>query len=237
MVIQNGRSGACHSGIADLYSVRMEETVQFIKTDFHIHTSFSRKVTASPEEMYQEAKKKGLDRIAVTDHNTIKGAQMLHEMDPEFVIIGEEITWAAQGEVIGLFLEEAVPEGRSMDYTLDALLEQNAFIFIPHPFAPFYFYCPPHKILTISDRIDAIEVRNGRNLRLLNSLASCFSLVTGMLGICGSDAHAPSDVGKAGMDIPEFHDAASLRESLITARPFGSGLSAIDSLKLLKRVI
>ena len=47
--------------------------------------------------MYESAKAKGLDKIAVTDHNTLKGALSLAERDPDFVIVGEEITWDAPG--------------------------------------------------------------------------------------------------------------------------------------------
>ncbi len=219
-----------------MYPAGMADTIQFIKADFHVHTSFSRRVKATPEEMLLAAKMKGLNRIAVTDHNTINGAIRLAEADPDFVIVGEEITWAAPGEIIGLFLKEAVPEGRSAAYTLDALTEQNAFIFIPHPFAPFHFFCPPGRILEIADKIDAVEVRNGRNFQLLNILASLFAGAAKIQGICGSDAHTPDDVGKAGMLVPPFSDADGLRKSLLQAKPYGRGQSIYKSLKLLKKV-
>ena len=61
--------------------------------------------------MYASAKAKGLDKIAVTDHNTLEGALRLAEKDPDFIIVGEEITWEAPGEIIGLFMKEAIPEG------------------------------------------------------------------------------------------------------------------------------
>lgn len=214
----------------------MEDTIQFIKADFHVHTSFSRRVKATPEEMLLAAKMKGLNRIAVTDHNTINGALRLAEKDPDFIIVGEEITWAAPGEIIGLFLKEAVPEGRSAEYTLDALSEQNALIFIPHPFAPFHFFCPPGRILEIKDRIDAVEIRNGRNFQLLNFFASVFTRAAKIRGICGSDAHIPDDVGKAGMFLPPFSDADGLRNSLLQAKPYGRGQSIFNSLKLLNKV-
>ncbi|MBQ4513917.1 MAG: PHP domain-containing protein [Anaerolineaceae bacterium] len=214
----------------------MNDSKKLIKADFHVHTSCSRRVTASPEEMYESAKAKGLDKIAITDHNTLKGALNLAEKDPDYVIVGEEITWDAPGEIIGLFLKEDVPEGKTAEYTLDALQDQNAFIFIPHPFAPFHFFCPPDNILRIADRIDAIEIRNGRNFNLLNSGASLFSSICGIQGICGSDAHKPQDTGRAGMILPDFANADELRNSIKLAKPFGLGLSLINSLKLLKKV-
>ena len=214
----------------------MEETVQFIKADFHVHTSFSRRVTASPEEMYESAVEKGFGKIAVTDHNTIEGALRLAERDPDSIIIGEEITWDFPGEIIGLFMKEAIPEGKSAAYTLDALHEQNAFIFIPHPFAPFHFFCPPGNILRMADRIDAVEIRNGRNIRILNTCAAAFSFLSKIQGICGSDAHLKKDVGRAGMMLPDFSTADGLRESIKMAKHFGSGQSLFSSLKLLKKV-
>ena len=214
----------------------MEETVQYIKADFHVHTSFSRRVTASPEDMYAAAREKGLGKIAVTDHNTIKGALRLAENDPDFIIVGEEITWDDRGEIIGLFMKEAIPEGKSAAYTLDALHEQNAFVFIPHPFAPFHFFCPPGNILKMADRIDAVEIRNGRNFRFLNACASAFCSMAKIQGICGSDAHLQKNVGRAGMLLPDFSTADELRKSIKKARPFGSGQSLLSSLKLLKKV-
>ena len=214
----------------------MNDSTKLIKADFHVHTSCSRRVTASPEEMYESAKAKGLDRIAVTDHNTLKGALSLAEKDPNFIIVGEEITWDAPGEIIGLFLKESIPEGKNAAYTLDALHEQNAFIFIPHPFAPFHFFCPPEYILKIAGRIDAIEVRNGRNFHLLNTCAAAFRSFTKLSGSCGSDAHMEKDVGKAGMLLPDFSNAEELRKSLFLATPYGRGQSIFNSLKLLKKV-
>ena len=214
----------------------MEETIQYIKADFHVHTSLSRRVTATPEEMYAAAREKGLGKIAVTDHNTIEGALRLAETDPDFIIVGEEITWDSPGEIIGLFMKEAIPEGKSAAYTLDALHEQDAFIFIPHPFAPFHFFCPPGKILSMAGRIDAVEIRNGRNFRILNNFAGAFSSLSKIQGICGSDAHLEKDIGRAGMWIPDFSTADGLRKSIKLAKPFGRGQSLFSSLKLLKKV-
>ena len=214
----------------------MEETVQYIKADFHVHTSFSRRVTATPEEMYAAAKEKGLVKIAVTDHNTIEGALRLAELDPDFIIVGEEITWDSPGEIIGLFMKEAIPEGKSASYTLDALHEQDAFVFIPHPFAPFHFFCPPGNIMRMAGEIDAVEIRNGRNYHILNTCAAAFSSLSGIQGICGSDAHLQKDVGKAGMILPDFSNSNELRSAIRSAKPFGRGMSFFNSLKLLKRV-
>ena len=186
--------------------------------------------------MYAASREKGLEKIAVTDHNTIKGALRLAENDPDFIIVGEEITWDDRGEIIGLFMKEAIPEGKSAAYTLDALHEQNAFVFIPHPFAPFHFFCPPGNILKMADRIDAVEIRNGRNFRFLNACASAFCSMAKIQGICGSDAHLQKNVGRAGMLLPDFSTADELRESIKKARPFGSGQSLLSSLKLLKKV-
>ena len=55
----------------------MEETLQYIKADFHVHTSFSRRVTASPEEMYAAAREKGLVRSEGKDYVVQDGDTIL----------------------------------------------------------------------------------------------------------------------------------------------------------------
>ena len=55
-------------------------------------------------------------------------------------------------------------------------------IFIPHPFAPFHFFCPPENILKMADRIDAVEIRNGRNFRILNAYADMFCSLSKIQG-------------------------------------------------------
>ena len=62
-----------------------------IKIDLHMHTCVSKDSAIHPANVVRIAKARGLDRICITDHNSIDGALAAQKIDPEFVIVGEEI--------------------------------------------------------------------------------------------------------------------------------------------------
>jgi predicted metal-dependent phosphoesterase TrpH len=74
----------------------------------------------------------GINCIAVADHNTIAGALKLREIAPFKIIVAEEILTPA-GEIMGLFLNEAVPKGLSPQETISQIRSQGGLVAIPHP--------------------------------------------------------------------------------------------------------
>ncbi len=71
--------------------------------------------------------------MVVTDHNTIAGARAAQELDPELVIVGEEIK-TTRGEILAFFVSEEVPAGLTPQETIARLKDQGAFISVSHPF-------------------------------------------------------------------------------------------------------
>ena len=97
-----------------LYELRdlMENNV--CKADMHIHTKYSGMMkymglkfpdsVEEPLKVMKCAKANGMDIIAVTDHNTIKGALETKKYEKEFgieVVVGSEIM-SKDGEILGL---------------------------------------------------------------------------------------------------------------------------------------
>ncbi len=75
------------------------------KVDLHVHSAFSdhpsewflqrlgaRESYTTPETIFMEAKKKGMDFVTVTDHNELRGSLLLKEKYPDKVITGVEVT-------------------------------------------------------------------------------------------------------------------------------------------------
>ena len=62
-----------------------------LRVDFHCHTRYSKDSLTTPEKLLEACKRKGLDRVVITDHNTIAGALHAQKLDPQRVIVGEEI--------------------------------------------------------------------------------------------------------------------------------------------------
>ncbi len=194
-----------------------------LKVDLHIHTHFSVDSLSKIHVLLQRARAIGLDRIAITDHNCILGAQIAHEMDPDFVIVGEEVKTEV-GEVIAYFVQEEVPRGLSLEETLTRLEQQGAVISIPHPVDRIRTSAlGPVHTLEIIERVDALEVRNSRclwaedNHRAARLATQHHKLVT-----AGSDAHIPQELGLCGMYMPPFENNPDcFRHALAQARPFG----------------
>ena len=103
-----------------------------LKGDFHMHTSHSGDCDASPRDMVRGCRDVGLTCIAVTDHNTIRGALEVRELADFTVIIGEEVK-SSQGDIIGLFLEEEIPRGLSPAETVSRIKGQGGLVVVPHP--------------------------------------------------------------------------------------------------------
>jgi len=186
-----------------------------IKVEFHAHTMFSKDSLATPEVILATCQKKGIDRIVITDHNSIAGAQRAKELDSARVIIGEEVM-TTRGELLAAFVKEQVPTGLQPDEAINRLREQNAFISVSHPFDLWRSgHWEYSDLLAITPYIDAIEIFNARCMKsVFNRNAQAYSREHKILGTVGSDAHAAFEIGKATITLPEFSDADTLKQSL-----------------------
>lgn len=105
--------------------------------DLHIHTIYSYDGTASVPSVLAQAKQVGLNVIAITDHDEIKGALQAFDLAPHFdieVIPGIEIT-TAEGDLLALFVTESIQPGRSLIETLIKVGEAGGICIAPHPMA------------------------------------------------------------------------------------------------------
>ncbi|MCD6291516.1 MAG: PHP domain-containing protein [Anaerolineae bacterium] len=193
------------------------------KVDLHCHTWHSKDAISSPERMIAMARRRGLDRLAITDHNTIAGALEAKRIAPDLIIVGEEIK-TDRGELLAFFVREEVPRGTPMDEALRWLRDQGAVISVSHPLDRYRRGSAVGRetLLEIIHRVDAIEVFNSRCLLPAdNRLAAELARRFGLPGTAGSDAHAAVEVGRAGLELPPFSDAESFRLALSDARVFG----------------
>jgi len=105
-----------------------------LRVEFHCHTIYSKDSLVPPKKLVEAARRKGLDRLIVTDHNNIGGALEAKRLDPELVIVGEEIL-TPRGEFLAAFVSQEIPAGLEPLEVLRRLREQGAFISVSHPFA------------------------------------------------------------------------------------------------------
>jgi predicted metal-dependent phosphoesterase TrpH len=193
-----------------------------LTADFHCHTYRSKDSLLLPGRLLEIARQRGIDRLGVADHNCIVGALETARLDPERVIVGEEIRTTA-GELLAYFVHEEVPPGLTPQETITRLRDQGAFISISHPFDGMRRGSWTEATLrAVLPLVDALEVFNSRTWSAgPNRRASTWAAEAGLLRTAGSDAHAASEIGRALVRLPPFQDAESLRAALRSAEILG----------------
>ncbi len=190
------------------------------KVELHSHTLYSRDCLTPLQTMIAACQRKGIDQIAITDHNTAEGALALAKRAPDLIIVGEEIM-TTQGELLGYFLKESIPAGLTPDETIRRLRDQGAVISVAHPYDRLRKGAWQEKdLLAIIDRVDALEVFNSRCIYSEdNDKAQQLAVARGKLATVGSDAHIPYELGHATLVMSPFEGAGSFFEALRSARP------------------
>lgn len=165
--------------------------------DLHVHTVYSGDSVCKVEDAIAAAKQKGLDGIAITDHNTVAGQEEAYDLvkDEDFLIIpGIEIS-SKHGHILGLGIEEEIPLYLPAADTVSKIREHGGIAVAAHPFSlsskPF---SPLHA------DFDAIEVLNSRRY-IGNNFAKKFASDRGIPRTGGSDAHICEEVGFAGIEV------------------------------------
>lgn len=189
-----------------------------VRVEFHAHSRYSKDSLLELQAILDTCRRKKIDRIAITDHNTIEGALRAKENDPERVIVGEEIM-TTQGELLAFFVNQEIPPGLSPQETIAALRAQGAFIGVSHPFDRFRSgHWETEDLDEILPNIDALETFNARCIWPgFNRQAQNYAREHDKLSVVGSDAHTALELGKATLRLPDFHNAEELKDSLSQA--------------------
>jgi predicted metal-dependent phosphoesterase TrpH len=161
--------------------------------DLHTHTSFSFDSVNEPAKMVKAAKKAGLNGMAITDHNTIKGALIVKRLnkDKNFeVIVGEEVA-SDCGDVIGLYIRREIRE-RKLLRVIDSIKRQGGLVVIPHPYKLGSSFGYP--IEKLRGKIDAIETFNSKH-PVSNKIAARVAKKLSLAQTGSSDGHSYFDIG------------------------------------------
>ncbi len=186
--------------------------------DLHSHTLWSKDCLSTFAHIAALCQRRGVDRIAITDHNTADGALAFQKIAPELVIVGEEIM-TDEGEILAYFVRETIPAGLTPMETIRRLRDQGAVISVSHPFDRLRKGAWGREALErIADHVDAIEIFNARCIyREDNEQALMFAQQRGLIGTAGSDAHSAPEYGQAVTRLQPFQDAPSFLQALHNA--------------------
>jgi predicted metal-dependent phosphoesterase TrpH len=187
------------------------------KVDFHMHSRYSHDSSTTLEQLAARARELGLDRIALTDHNTAEGALRFVEEEPELAIAGEEVK-TTEGEVIGLFITAPLRTWQKPEFVMDQIHEMGGLVYLPHPFDRWRANFRPQRLVELADRIDVIEGYNQWADPAANAAAEKIAGELGLPIAYGSDAHSPSELGHSWIEVEPFQGPADLVAKLARAR-------------------
>jgi hypothetical protein len=167
--------------------------------ELHSHTNLSKRIKVpveginTPEEMVRHAKKIGLDALAITDHDEIKGSLQAMRLAKKYDIIvipGIEVT-TRSGHLLGVGVEEFIQPGMSVEDTIDEIHRQGGLAIGGHPFD-----INNDGIKEKARLCDAVEVFNAINIeRIMNNKSKRFAQLHKKPQVAGSDAHCIEMLG------------------------------------------
>lgn len=210
-----------------------------LRIDLHTHTHYSPDGITSPKRFVEACRRKRLTCVAVTDHNTIRGALAVKEAADFRVIIGEEIR-SSEGEIIGLFLSEEVPPELSARETIERIRAQGGLVSLPHPTDRFRGGVGGEGLARLAPLVDIVEVMNARTtVGRDNDAATRLAEEHGLVGVAVSDAHSPWEMGRAYVEAPDFEGPQEFLEALrwgtLVGRPSSPLVHLISRYATLRR--
>jgi glycosyltransferase involved in cell wall biosynthesis/predicted metal-dependent phosphoesterase TrpH len=169
-----------------------------------------------PQEVYELAKRRGMDFVTITDHDTIAG--VLEIADRPDVFVSEELTAQFRGEphAVHVLCYGISPEDHEWlqahrgDVELCAayMYERDIACALAHPYYHVAAPLTPRHRRRLAQLFDVWEVRNGARARELNRPAATYVATLDGAGVGGSDDHAGVDIGRTWTQAPSARTPA-----------------------------
>ena len=215
---------------------------KLIEVDLHMHTDHSSDCATPVDVLLATARDVGLGAIAVTDHNEISGALDARAKAAEYgikVIVGEEVKTADQGEVIGLFIEEKIPRGMTLEETIAEIRRQGGIVYVPHPFDRMHSVPDYEHMLAVvgTSTRSRSSTRGSRSPR--STRRRCASPAsTGSPAAREATSHVAQGLGSVRIRMRDFDGPEefleSLRDADIAAKPSCLRYAQVQALKFLQ---
>ncbi len=193
------------------------------RVDMHCHSTASQvsklgvqralglpECATPPEEVYELAKRRGMDFVTITDHDTISGA--LQISDRPDVFVSEELTAHFRGEPQAVHVlcygitdeDHDWLQAHSGDVEMCAayLYEREIACALAHPYYNVGAPLTARHRRRLAELFSVWEVRNGARARELNQPAAMYVATRDGIGIGGSDDHAGVDIGRTFTEAP-----------------------------------
>ena len=208
-----------------------------LKIDLHVHSRYSRDCSTTFREIVAYAKMRGLDGVAITDHDVIEGALKFAKRDWGIIVIpGIEVSTCA-GHILGLNVSEPITPNLTPAETIEKVHDAGGIAVVAHPSAIYKGGVGLGALPSL--RADAVEVINSSVIpfHLLTYLNRKVALKVGLPQTAGSDSHIPETIGLA---YTLIHAESSLDEIIESIRkgrtePYGKPIPWSLRLKIIRQ--
>ncbi len=185
-----------------------------------------------PEEVYELAKRRGMDFVTITDHDTIDGAlELAAKYDDAFV--SEELTASFRGEpqAVHILCWGITPDDHErlqslagdVEAVANELRSRSIACALAHPFYAVEAPLTPRHRRRLAQLFPIWETRNGSRARELNSPAQVYIETHGGTGVGGSDDHAGVDIGRTFTETPPARDWRAFLHHIVLGRATARG--------------
>jgi glycosyltransferase involved in cell wall biosynthesis/predicted metal-dependent phosphoesterase TrpH len=194
-----------------------------VRADLHCHSTASEvaklgiqrsvglpECATPPDEVYELAKRRGMDFVTITDHDTIDGCLEIAERPDVF--ISEELTawFAGESQAVHVLCYGITPDDHEflqahapdLETCAAYLHEREITCALAHPFFAVAAPLTPRHRRRLAQLFPIWETRNGSRARELNMPAAVYIETHGGTGIGGSDDHAGVDIGRTYTETP-----------------------------------
>ena len=195
-----------------------------IKADLHVHTTYSEDSLITPKDLVYFAKKRGLNAVAVTDHNQLEGAYKIAKETDFLIIPGMEVS-SSDGHIVALNVHELIPRGFNAVETVERIHWAGGVAIACHPYV-YFKGCLRERVC---ESFDAIEVINARAFPFKNSVKKAQETADrlGLSRVGGTDAHYGPQIGYS-YTVIEAADASSeaIAKAIVDGhcQPFGQAV-------------
>jgi len=195
-----------------------------IHADLHVHTTYSSDSLITPEDLVHYSKKRGLNAVAVTDHNKLEGAYKIAKETDFLIIPGMEVS-SSDGHIVALNIKEPIPRGFSAVETVARIHAAGGVAIACHPFV-FFKGCLRDRVCAT---FDAIEVINARAFPFKKSVNKAEETAQHLKlsRVAGTDAHYGPQIGY-GFTVIDAEDATieAVCRAIVAGRcqPFGQAV-------------
>ncbi len=202
--------------------------------DLHVHSFFSKDAASSPEALIAAARARGLNGIAITDHDTCEAHEYLKKHPPEdgfLVVPGVEVS-TAEGHLLCLGVTLPYLKGAPVAEVFDLVKSGGGLAIPAHPFDQWRAGIRPSVLDTLN--LEALEVFNAAvTSRGYNDKALAYATARGLSQTAASDAHHSSAVGvsSTAFEMDELSVPALLDAIRRGGRPEGHYLTFGEGLK------